>query len=222
MGEGVSEQKVKLAFPIITPCNFSSRMYPSPLEHTTPLPLWAWYGHSLDKHSSTMRSQKCSLFLCLSSQIKPQKMPLVCDRSWEFVFNLELSHEHAGFSPKIGSTECRWGGKRRVRGRRWRGGKEEGRGLWLMSTRCLTFGGNHILWSFSWCVICAWTYVRRDARAPFTCRGSGKKNTMAGTQHRNFRPSTLQSWIIGFRLFLWEKTHILKSEIRWSCNLMKR
>ena len=47
-----------------------------------------------------------------------------------------------------------------------RGGKEEeeeGRGVWLMSTRCLTFGGSHILWSFSWCMICARTYVRRDA-----------------------------------------------------------
>lgn len=27
------------------------------------------------------------------------------DRSCEFVFNLRLSHERAGFSPKIGSTE---------------------------------------------------------------------------------------------------------------------
>lgn len=86
-------------------------------------------------------------------------MPLVSDGSCEFVFNLGLSQEHTGFSPKIGSTD--------EEGRRVGGGgeeeEEEGRGVWLMSTRCLTFGGSHILWSFSWCVICARTYVRRDA-----------------------------------------------------------
>lgn len=88
--------------------------------------------------------------------------------SREFVFNLGLSPEHAGLSPKIGSVERRCGGKRGVE----RGKKR--RGLWLMSTRCLTFAGSHILWSSGWCVICARTYVRGDAGAAFTCRGSGK------------------------------------------------
>lgn len=52
-------------------------------------------------------------------------MPLVSDGSCEFVFSLGLSQEHAGFSPKIGSTESGWGGKRGVGG--GGGGEEEGR-----------------------------------------------------------------------------------------------
>lgn len=42
--------------------------------------LCAWYNHSLDKHSSTMRSPKCFL---LSSWSKVQQMPLVSAPWWE-------------------------------------------------------------------------------------------------------------------------------------------
>ncbi len=142
-----------------------------------------------------------------SSQTKPKKCLwfLGSDGSCEFVFNLELSQEHAGFSPKIGSTESGWGGKRggRRRRRRRRGGKEERRGVWLMSTRCLTFGGSHILWSFSWCVICARTYVRRDAWAPFTCRGNEKKNRTAGSQYKytlRWQTALMIYWFYPFHL----------------------
>lgn len=42
-----------------------------------------------------------------------------------------------------------------VEGKGGKGGGGERRGLWVMSTRCLTFAGSHILWSSGWCVICA-------------------------------------------------------------------
>lgn len=66
-----------------------------------------------------------SLSLTLSPQTKPETCLwfLGSDGSCEFVFNLGLSQEHAGFSPKIGSTESRWGGKRGV----GEGEEEEGK-----------------------------------------------------------------------------------------------
>lgn len=82
-------------------------------------------------------------------------MPLVfwgSDGSCEFVFNLGLSKEHAGFSPKIGSGVQR--AERSGRGSKRRGEEEEKEeGTLVMSTRCLTFAGSHILWSFGWCMI---------------------------------------------------------------------
>lgn len=87
---------------------------------------------------------------------KARGMPLVfwgSDGSCEFVFNLGLSKEHAGFSPKIGSCECRER-ERGGRGSKRRGKEEEEEeGTLVMSTRCLTFAGSHILWSFGWCMI---------------------------------------------------------------------
>lgn len=85
------EQKVMLSFPIFTPHIFSSKITLSLLSRALEPPslaaLWAWYDHSLDKHSSTMRSQKCFFFssfsLSLSSQTKPEKMPLVSGFWWE-------------------------------------------------------------------------------------------------------------------------------------------
>lgn len=63
-----------------------------------------------------MRSQKC--FFPPSSKTKLKKCLwfLGSDGSCEFVFNLRLSQEHTGFSPKIGSTESGWGGKRALEG----------------------------------------------------------------------------------------------------------
>lgn len=64
----VSEQKVKLSFPIFTPHTFTiCSKIPLALPFQAHVPpslatLWAWYDHSLDKHSSTMRSQKCFFF----------------------------------------------------------------------------------------------------------------------------------------------------------------
>lgn len=62
------------------------------------------------------------------------------------------------------------------RGSKRRRKEEEEEGTSVMSTRCLTFAGSHILWSFGWCMIGAWTYVRGDTWAPFTWRGGGKRN----------------------------------------------
>lgn len=62
------------------------------------------------------------------------------------------------------------------RGSKRRGKEEEEEGTSVMSTRCLTFAGSHILWSFGWCMIGAWTYVRGDTWAPFTWKGGGEKH----------------------------------------------
>ncbi len=206
-------------FAIFTPHTFSRKIPLALLSRAHAPPslaaLWAWYDHSLDKHSSTMRCQK-RFFSFFSN--KAQEMPLVSGFWWElwvcFQFGV-IPGTHRFLSK---NRQRRKSMVRKERGgrRRRRRGKEGGRGVWLMSTRCLTFGGSHILWSFSWCMICARTYVRGDAWAPFTCRGNGKKNKSAGTQYRNFRwqSAVVIYWFYPF--FIGEKTRFVPKSWRMS------
>lgn len=133
------DQMVNLSFPVFPPHTFT--ISPSCFKHVY-LPPWQrfapdtttvstsippqWEAQSVFSSPPEAKSNKCLWFL------RP-------DGSSEFVFNLGLSQEHTGFSPKIGSRKWIWGGEREERR------EEEERGVWLMSTRCLTFGGSHIL-----------------------------------------------------------------------------
>lgn len=87
-----------------------------------------------------MRSQNCVYFF-----LRLLKYFLGSDGSWN-------QETHRFLSQK----------RQRMRRRREEE-EEKGRAVWLMSTRCLTFSGSHILQSLSWCVICARAYVRGDA-----------------------------------------------------------
>lgn len=111
----------------------------------------------------------------------PEMLWFFCrDGSGEFAFNLGLSREK----------------RKKRKGSEWRRRKRR-EGVWLMSTRCLTFGGSRILWSFSWCVICAGAYVRGDAGAAFTCRGDQPKRL--GITAKGLKPSSAsRSWMQTF------------------------
>lgn len=146
----------------------SLHLQENPFPATVHLPqyraaLWAWYKLSLDKHSFTMRSQKCVyVFLHLLKHF------LGSDGSWNQGIHRFLSQ------------------KRQPRRRREEEEKKKkGRAVWLMSTRCLTFSGSHILQSFGWCVICAWAYVRGDAWASFTCGNEKQKHFSLTTEMTN-------------------------------------